>query len=202
MSKINEAFALFDAYNKQDPRTLVWDGVTYPQEYFYAHKLYEWVLKINPQANDTLLLASRCQHIGRWEIPREDYPEGREGYLKWRKNLGLHHAEIAAGLLHRVGYSDEQIERVKQIVLKQRIKVDPDVQTMENALCLVFLAYQFEDFRTKHLDYQPEKMINILRKSLLKMDAYGHQFTLELPYSPEALFLVNEAVNSITKKQG
>lgn len=196
MSRLNKAFELFDAYNKQDPRSFTWEGVSEPQEYFFAVKLYEWVLKLDPDANDELLLASRSQHIGRWEIPREDYPDGRDPYLKWRKNLALHHAAIAGRLMKEAGYGDETSDRAKQIILKQRIKVDPDVQTMENALCLVFLQLQYEEFRKKY-EHEPEKIINILRKSLLKMDENGHRLALKLPYSANGLYLINEALSSL-----
>ncbi|WP_295719017.1 DUF4202 domain-containing protein [Mucilaginibacter sp.] len=196
MSRLSKAFELFDAYNKQDPRSFTWESENQPQEYFFAVKLYEWVLKLNPNATDELLLASRSQHIGRWEIPREDYPNGREHYLKWRKNLALHHAAIAGRLMKEAGYGEETLDRVKQIILKQRIKVDPDVQTMENALCLVFLQLQYEDFSKKY-EHEPEKIINILRKSLLKMDENGHQLALKLPYSENGLYLINKALSSL-----
>ncbi|MDB5086410.1 MAG: hypothetical protein JWR09_404 [Mucilaginibacter sp.] len=196
MSRLNKAFELFDAYNKQDPRSFAWEGASEPQEYFFAVKLYEWVLKLDPDAAEELLLASRSQHIGRWEIPREDYPEGREPYLKWRKDLALHHAAIAERLMKEAGYGDETIDRVKQIILKQRIKVDPDVQTMENALCLVFLQLQYEEFRKKY-EPEPEKIINILRKSLLKMDENGHRLALTLPYSANGFDLIKKALNRL-----
>ena len=191
--RLNEAFALFDAYNQQDPNAFVWEGVSYPQEYFMALKLHEWVLKLDPQANEALLLASRCQHIGRWELPRDQYPLDREGYLRWRKELAQHHARVAADILREVGYEDELIQRVETIVLKRKLKVDTDVQTMENALCLVFLQYQYETFYKGY----PDKIVNILRKSLLKMDAKGHRFALELPYSEEGAAYVQEALTSI-----
>ena len=196
MSRLDKAFELFDAYNKQDPRSFSWEGVVEPQECFFAVKLYKWVLKLDPSADEELLLASRSQHIGRWEIPREDYPEGREPYLKWRKQLALHHGAITARLMKEAGYAEETIDRVKQIILKQRIKVDPDVQTMENALCLVFLELQYEEFRKKY-EHEPEKIINILRKSLLKMDENGHRLALRLPYSANGFDLLNKAVSRL-----
>jgi len=196
MNKQEAAIELFDAYNKQDPRIFIWEGNSYQQEYFFAVKLYDWVLKLDPDANEELLLASRSQHIGRWEIPRDSYPEGREHYLKWRKTLALHHAHFSSVLMKEAGYSDEKIGRVKQIVLKQRIKVDADVQTIENALCLVFLEFQYEEFCKKHA-HDPDKIINILRKSLLKMDAHGHDFALKLTYSDIGLHLIKTALAEI-----
>jgi len=196
MDKLNIAFKLFDDYNKQDPRSFIWNDISYPQEYFFALKLYEWVLKLAPTAGDELLLASRSQHIGRWEILRESYPDGREAYLKWRKDLAQHHAEITARLMIDAGYDEGQINHVKQIILKKRIKADPEVQTMENALCLVFLQFQYEDFRKKY-EAEPEKLINILRKSLMKMDQNGRGFALKLTYTEPGSQLIQRAVESL-----
>ncbi|SDP06514.1 protein of unknown function [Mucilaginibacter sp. OK268] len=197
MNKLNAAFEQFDAYNQKDPNTFTWENISYPQEYFLAIELYNWVNKLDPNASEELLLASRSQHIGRWEIPRNTYPEGREAYLKWRKDLAQYHAEKTAAIMENVGYDPEQIARVRQILLKQKIKVDHDVQTMENALCLVFLQFQYEDFHPK---YEAEKVINILKKSLLKMDAQGHQFALTLPYSDQGFHYIQEALKLINSK--
>ena len=196
MSKLAAAFQLFDDYNRQDPRTFEWKGASYPQEYFFAIKLYEWVLKLDPDAGEELLLASRTQHIGRWEIPRESYPDGREAYLKWRKDLAHHHAAVATNLMQQTGYSTEETDRVSQIILKKRIKVDADVQTMENALCLVFLEFQYEDFRKKY-ENDNEKLVNILYKSLLKMDAHGHAFALKLNYTAGGLEIIKQALQKM-----
>jgi hypothetical protein len=196
MTKLLRAFQGFDAYNQKDPHMFTWDGVTYPQEYFLALKLYEWVLKLKPDAGEALLLASRSQHIGRWEIPRESYADGRDAYLKWRKDLALFHAEKASLIMQGAGYDNDQITRVRQIILKQKLKVDADVQTMENALCLVFLEFQYEDFYPKHL---PEKVINILRKSLLKMDDHGHRFALTLNFSEKGMAYINEALAALNE---
>lgn len=194
--KIDLAFAQFDSYNQQDPNRFSWAGETFPQEYFLSLKLCEWVKQLDPAASEPLLLASRSQHIGRWESPRESYPMDREGYLRWRKELAQHHASVAARLLADVGYDQPHIEEVTQIILKKKIKVNSDVQTIENALCLVFLQYQYEAFFTKYED----KIVNILRKSLLKMDAHGHSFALRLPYSERGLHFIQLALASLSKE--
>lgn len=191
MTRLDQAFEQFDDYNRRSPGQIVWDGVTYPVEYFYALKLHEWVVKLDPNANESLLLASRCQHIGRWEIARNSYPDGRVGYLKWRSDLSKYHAGIAAEILAGVGYDDDTISRVKQIVLKQRLKTDEDVQTMENALCLVFLQYQYDDLIAKMTE---EKMIDILRKTWAKMTDPGHEAALSLAYSEQGRDLILKAL--------
>lgn len=191
MTKMEQAFHLFDTYNKQDPSRIIWDGSQYPSEYFYAIQLYEWVKKLNPEASEPLLLASRCQHIGRWEINRKTYPEGRVGYLKWRNDLSGFHAQKATEILQSVGYDADTIARVKEIVLKKRLKTDAEVQTMENALCLVFLTFQYDDLIKKHTE---EKMIDILQKTWAKMSAEGREVALSLTYSDAGQMLLNKAL--------
>lgn|SRR5690606_23311083 len=195
MIKLNKAFDKYDNYNRQDPVIYRYNDEGYPQEYFLALKLYDWVLKLDPNASEELLLASRSQHIGRWEIPRNNYPEGRTGYLDWRRELAKFHADKSSEILKEVGYDEEQIERVRGLILKKKIKVDPEVQLLENALCLVFLEFQYEDFFQKH---EANKMVNILRKSLLKMDETGHKHALSLKYSEEGAKLIKQALETIS----
>lgn len=192
MTRLEQAFDLFDTFNKHSPEIVSWNGEIFPAEYFYALKLYEWVKKLEPNAIEAVLLASRSQHIGRWQIARSTYPEGRVGYLKWRSDLSKFHAQKASEILQSVGYDQEMIERVKQIILKQKLKLDPDVQTIENALCLVFLEFQYDDLIEKQSD---EKMIDILRKTWGKMSEPGRSAALTLEFSPKGKELIGRALS-------
>lgn len=179
IERIEKAMELFDAYNKQDPNFITWDGIAYPAEYFYAMQLYGWVKKLEPQAGEDLLLASRCQHIGRWKIQRNQYPAGKAGYYKWRNDLAKFHADMAGQLLAEAGYHQEEIKAVKHILLKENLRKDEVVQVMENALCLVFLQFQYEDFITKHDD---QMVIRILQKTWRKMTGPGREAALSLGF--------------------
>ena len=191
--KLAKAFELFDSYNSKDPNSYHWNGKDYPQELFFALQVYGWVIKLDTQASEALLLASRCQHIGRWESPRSSYPDGKAGYLNWRSNLAKFHSEKAASLLREAGYDEELIDQVKRINLKQGLKTDHEVQTMENALCLVFLQFEYESFITKHDD---EKLIRVLRKSWAKMTEPGRSIALTINYSERASDLLQRALAS------
>jgi hypothetical protein len=195
MNKLELAFEKYDAYNRMDPISYTYQGEVFAEEYFLANRLYEWVLKLDPEPSEELLLASRSQHIGRWEIPRSLYPEGKTGYLDWRRNLAVFHADKSTAIMKEVGYGQDQIDRVRQFLLKKKIKVDKEVQTLENALCLVFLEFQYEDFFPK---YEPEKIVNILRKSLLKMDEKGREHALNLQFSDEGLNYIKQALEQIS----
>jgi Domain of unknown function (DUF4202) len=188
---LDRAFELFDEYNKQDPHSIIWEGTEFPAEYFYALQLSNWVTKLSQNPSEALLLASRCQHIGRWKIPRDKYPAGKAGYLRWRTDLAKFHATEAEQLLKRAGYIDGEIAAVQRILLKQNLKIDQDVQTMEDALCLVFLEFQLEDFIHKHDD---DKLVRILQKSWKKMSEKGRSAALALRYTPKAKALLEKAL--------
>jgi len=191
MGDKEKAFALFDAYNQQDPRQVTYEGNAYPLEYFLSRNLYDWVRKLSPGSDETLLLASRCQHIGRWEIPRSNYPGGRNGYFRWRKALAGHHAEIAASLLRQAGYGEAEITAVQQILRKEHMRTDPRAQIMEDALCLVFLAHQYEDFRQNQGE---EKVVNILKKTWDKMSEAGRKAAMDLSYTEAGAALISRAI--------
>ena len=83
-------------------------------------------------------------------------------------------------MLEEVGYDQELISRVKDIICKRNLRRDPEVQTLEDALCLVFLETGFSDLRKKYGD---DKTADILRKTIKKMSAEGARqaLALELP---------------------
>jgi len=190
--RFERAVAAFAAANAEDPNELVVSGVRRPRELVQAERLAEWVLRIEPEASVALRLASHCQHLRRWEIPRTSYPDGRIGYLEWRKELSRFHARKAAEILRGVGYDDATIERVSQINQKRSIKLDPEVQAMEDALCLAFLEHEFDEFAAKHED---DKIVDIVQKTWRKMSPRGHEAALRLPLAGRAKELVVRALS-------
>ncbi|MBK8395397.1 MAG: DUF4202 domain-containing protein [Leptospiraceae bacterium] len=187
----NKAIEVFDLENAKDPNKIELNGKEEPYELVYSKWLSEWVNKLNPQCSEELRLAARCQHIKRWEISRSKYPNGKKGYLQWKKELAEFHAKEAANILSQLGYDSQTIERVNSINLKKNLKTDSEVQTIEDALCLVTLQYQIESFSTKHED---EKMIDIIRKTWAKMSEQAKSEALKLQYSERVLKLIQKAI--------
>lgn len=191
--RFKTALEMFDKANAQDPNRYEATGDSLPAELFYARRLYDWVLKLNSQASEAVLLAARCQHIRRWEIPRNTYPEGKVGYYQWRERLKQFHAEQAREVLEACGYSEAVIERVEEIVTKTNLKSEPDVQIVEDALCLVFLQYQFDSFIQKHED---KKIVRIVGKTWEKMSDAAREEALKLTYSERGKRLIEEAISA------
>lgn len=163
---LQKAFDAFDAYNSKDPNKETYDGKEYPKELLYAIRMTEQLKQFAPEAAEYTHLAARCQHIGRWEIPRNKYPMDKKGYLQWRNTLKQHHATIAEKILKEAGYDENTIDIVKFLLLKKQLHSNPDTQLLEDIICLVFVEYYLEDFASKHDD---DKVVDILRKTLKKM---------------------------------
>jgi len=190
---ISLAIEQFNTLNGEDPNQLEVDGEARPKELVHAERLEAWVRRVNPDASVALLLASRCQHLMRWTVPRSDYPEGRVGYLKWRKDLSRKHADRAGEVLRELSLDTTLIEAVRTINLKQELKTNPDSQAMEDALCLSFLAHEFVEFSEKHTD---EKVVDIVQKTWRKMSERGHSLALELSLEGRAKSLVTQALSA------
>ncbi|MEX2581674.1 MAG: DUF4202 domain-containing protein [Gemmatimonadota bacterium] len=189
-SKLTEAYTRLDAFNAADPRLDLVDGREEPRELLYARRMSAMLDRFEPHASEPLRLAVRAQHIGRWAIPRSDFPEGRTGYKRWRSTLMQYHADTAGEILREVGYGEDVVARVAQLLRKQGLKRDDEVQTLEDVVCLVFLEHYLDDFAREH---QEEKIVDILRKTWAKMSERGHAAALELELTPETKRLVGLA---------
>jgi len=192
-SRFERALQKFDAVNAEDPHTEIINGVAYPKELVYAQRMTACLQRIAPDASEALQLAVRCQHIRRWEISRQDYPVGLQGYNKWRNTLKKYHAEIAGNILREVGYDADTIARVEFLVQKRQLKIDAEVQLLEDIICLVFLEYYFIDFARQH---PVEKVVDILQKTWPKMTPQGQQLALQLNLPDEARDLIGIALGA------
>lgn len=161
----------------------------------YAQRLSAWVERLAPEASEELRLAARAQHICRWMIPRESYPPGRIGYLKWREDLKQFHARKAGEILHELGYEETTVTRVQDLIRKRNFPRDPEGRVLEDALCLVFLETQFAETKAKTGD---EKMLGILQKTWRKMTPQARDIALTLPMTTEQRALVEKALAGFT----
>lgn len=190
-TRFETAIALIDKKNSEDINKYKVSGLDYPKELLYSLRMSRKLLQFRPDASKALQIAARGQHICRWKIARDEYPMDRVGYLKWRETLKRMHAEITAEVLEQVGYDKQFVDRVSLLINKKLIKKNEESQILEDTICLVFLDYYFEEFAAKHDD---DKVIDILKKTWVKMSEEGHAEALKLPFSDKSLALVKKAI--------
>lgn len=165
------AIAAIDSANNDDPQSITVRGQVMPLAFAHGRLAAEWVKRLVPTASDELLLAARAHHLRRWELPRSSYPEGRAGYLRWRRVQKTRHATDVEALLTECGYDDDAIERIQALIRRDTLgAADPGAQTVEDAACLVFIETQLAGLEAR---IEHDHLINVIRKTARKMSPKG-----------------------------
>lgn len=193
-TRFENAIRAIDARNAGDPNTILIRGERRSKEQAHAEMVFEWVKRLRPDAGDLLLLAARAHHLRRWEIPRSSFGTGRVAYLQWRNALKDIHAAGLRAAMVEAGYDAGEIDRAEFIVRKRDLARDPEVRTLEDAICLVFLDTQFHDVAAR-LDRA--KMVDVLRKTMRKMSPEGIAAAGTLELAPEDQALLAEAAGGL-----
>jgi Domain of unknown function (DUF4202) len=180
-----------DAANSADARTIATADGARPYEAVYAERMSRRLEAMYPEASEMLRIAARGQHVRRFDIPRSQFPEGRDGYNEWRRTCREHHAKLLGAIMTRHGYDSHDIEHVAKLVKKEQLKKDRESQALENVVDVVFLDHYFDEFYGKHSHYDDAKIIDIIAKTLRKMSPKGHQaaLALDLPERTRKLIL-------------
>ncbi len=181
MEALARAFAAIDAANAADPTPE--DGR--PAALLYGERMSAELDRLFPDASDALKVAARGQHVERWLLPRADYPEGRVGYLEWRREQGRRHAARVGGIMRAAGYDTAAIAQAERMLRKEGIKRDPEVQALEDVICFVFLRFYFAPFAPTR---DPAELLTIVEKTARKMSPEGRaralaEFGLPEPFA-------------------
>jgi Domain of unknown function (DUF4202) len=187
----DRARQLIDSAHAADPARTP-DGR--PAELVYADRVEAWVVKLVPDATPALRLAARSQHLERWLTPRTTFPEGKVGYLTWRRSLYVKQADRARELLLAAGVPAAEADDVRTWVSKTGLKTNPGTQALEDAAVLVFLENEIAGFAAQHADYPREKFVDILQKTWRKLSPAAQQAALGLDLPPAIAGLVREAL--------
>jgi hypothetical protein len=164
---LTAAFAAIDAVNAEDPNQI--EGR--PRALLQGELATKWLARRDPDASDALRFAARAHHLRRWVIPRDARPDGRVGYLRWRRELKAVHAEGVAEVLGPLGIAPEVVARVQALVTKHDLGSDPEAQAFEDVVCLVFLETQYDELIDRLDD--DDKVVDVLRKTIAKMSPAG-----------------------------
>src|SRR3954470_22718147 len=112
MPRFESACDSIDRIHAEDPQG---------READYGRRMMDWVRALAPAASEELLLAARAQHIRRWTVPRSKYPDGRNGYLRWREDLKKFHADTLAGILKDAGYGEESQAKARSLLVRKNL---------------------------------------------------------------------------------
>jgi hypothetical protein len=185
---IDRARSAIDAANAADPNQHGGE----PLALLQGRLAESWVVRLDPDASEALRLAARAHHLRRWVVPRDSYPDGRAGYLRWRRDQKQRHAEELRELLEQVGLDPVIVARAAAIVAKVGLGSDPEVQVFEDAVCLTFLETQLSDTADR-LD--ANRMTTVIAKTLTKMSEPGKAAALTIDLDERGRDLLARAVD-------
>ncbi|MEF3048978.1 DUF4202 domain-containing protein [Tabrizicola sp. L79] len=178
-SALARALQAIDAANAADPGQE--DGR--PAALVYGERMSVELARLFPKASPVLQIAARGQHVERWLLPRADYPQGKQGYLAWRREQGRRHGERVAGIMADAGFGPEDCARVGVLLRKEALKRDDEVQALEDVICFTFLRWYFAGFAQGK---DPLAVQDIVEKTARKMSAEGRARALaEFDLPPE-----------------
>ncbi|MBP7000547.1 DUF4202 domain-containing protein [Amaricoccus sp.] len=160
--RLAATLAAIDAANAADPTS---DPTGRPAALVYGERMSAELARLFPEASENLQIAARGQHIERWRLPRDAYPDDRPGYLAWRVEQGRRHAARVEALMAEAGYGEADRARVGAMLRKEGLKRDPETQALEDVICFVFLRWHFAEFAPQH----PDDIVRIVAKTARKM---------------------------------
>ena len=188
----DSAVAQIDGANADDPTVVVVRGESVPLALVHGRLAAEWVERLVDTPTDAELLAARAHHLRRWEMPRTSYPEGRPGYLRWRKDQKARHAGDLATIMESAGYDADVISRTQALVRREGLGSDPQTQVIEDAACLVFIETQLADVADR---FARDHLLAVIRKTAAKMSPEALALIADIRLSPEAVDLLGEALS-------
>lgn len=175
--RLAEIVTRIDQANALDPKLERTEFGIEPGALAYGRRMSDVLDQFCPAASEELKIAVRGQHIQRWLRPRSDYPEGRDGYLQWRREAAQYHAATVAGLMLAAGYDATACDRVASLMMKKNLRNDAEAQTLEDVACLTFFRWYAGDFSQKH---EFDKALSIVSKTARKMSPHGRNAALAL----------------------
>ncbi len=181
--------AAIDAANSPDPERVQVDGEERPLQQTLGRRASAWIDRLDPSAAPAQRIAARAHHLRRWERPRADYPDGRAGYLRWRRDAKAVHAEQLGALLAAEGWDDVTVAEAQRLIRKEGR--DRAAQVHEDAVCLAFLEVQLDAAADLMGD---ERTVDVLRRTARKMSPEALAQAAGLGYSPHGRALLEAAL--------
>ena len=195
IEKLTNTLSAIDEINRQDPNTIVLEGISQAKELVYGQQMTDCLMQYWPDANELVQIAVRAQHIKRWQLKRTEFSEGKAGYYQWRIAQGKFHAELTASIMVAQGYTVEESEQCAAIIRKENLKTNSDSQTLEDVACLIFLMHYFDEFAAKYTEQDNEaKIVRIVQLTWHKMSEQAHDIALGLTLPDHLSIIVNKAL--------
>jgi hypothetical protein len=190
--RYHNAHTIFIGLHNEDPVQLFYDGQSIGEETLYAYRMLEMLRAYQPVSSPQLEVAAMAHHLKRWEIKRSDYPLDKQGYFLWRRQVAKHQLSLTAQVLDQSGFDASERDQIIAILKKENLNTNPLAQVMEDVACMVFVQYYLEAFAAPH---NTDKVVDIVRKTMLKMSKRAIDETAQLPLNDNVSRLIAQSLD-------
>ena len=171
-------YEAIDAVNARDPNIVEWNGESVPRSLLQGQRATTWLPQVfstsstapsttpSTTPSTALSIAARAHHLARWSIARASYPDGRAGYLRWRKASKAASADLLVTTLAPFSVPVEVVGRAVDLIQRVGLGSDPEAQAIEDVACLVFLETDYVPLLQR---LGSESTAGAVRKTLKKM---------------------------------
>ena len=154
--RLETALSAIDAANSDDPNQLWVEGKSEPKELVYARRMTSGSFRLRRASSEdsTAGGAAAAYILPRWQIHAlltaipQDESATCSGERIYTATTPSRCRPYSPG--SGTGHDTATIESVQRLLRKQGIKTDPDMQMLEDVICLVFLEYELADFAERY----------------------------------------------------
>lgn len=175
--QLADALVRIDAANADDPTTVTVEGRSMPLAVAHGRLADEWLCSQIPDIAATWRIAARAHHLRRFATPRSAYPKGRGGYLRWRRDQKIRHADECRELLAPVGLSTAELDEVSELILRTPPDKSAGTQAIEDAACAAFMRTQLGDVAA---GLNPARAAEVIVATLAKMSTEARHSLAQL----------------------
>lgn len=187
VGRLADVLATIDLANADDPNRFG----DRPLASVHGELASYWLEQLLTTPSDELVIAARGHHLRRWALARSDYPEGRVGYLRWRRDNKQVQADAVTTIAADAGFGRASVARIAELTLRKGLGSDPETQALEDAACLAFLGTQFDSMVAK---LGHDHMVEVVAKTLKKMSPAAITLAGRVSLSADATAVLQEAV--------
>ena len=180
---------------RDDPTATEVGGLAGPREWVHGELRLRWMSELVAAPTWSVRLAVRAAHLGRYNVARTGYPQGRAGYLRWRQALYDIQADRVYEILLAAGAPRVDAEHARALVGKSLLGQHPDAALVQDTLALVFFE---ADAAALLARTAPEVAQRAVRKTLVKMSRAGREALGRARLAPE----VAAAVAATSREEG
>lgn len=187
---LGPVLAALDAIHAEDPTVIEWRSKPMPREAAHAAAVTYWLGELlaesGRQPSPAALMGASAAHLRRWDPPRSSYPEGRVGYLQWRRDARIRHGSLLSAVCSSFdvphGPADDARALVAKDNLGQKSEVGEDAQVHEDALCLAFFELDAADLIAS---LAPPTLERVLARTRAKMSERAWELGIERGLIPQ-----------------